>query len=129
MYAILILIAVTAATAAPEKSVLKQPVKPMPPGMVQVQVGTLHCPSCAKQIARNLYKTPGVKRVKTDMKKNQIWITVQPDKPVDLARLWKATKLKDVQPKALLVGKRRFVGKDFGEGEEVAEEKMAPVRR
>lgn len=124
---LLLLIAVTpsAANASPDKAPTP---KPLPPGMVQVTVGTLHCPGCAKQIARKLYKTPGVMRVKTDMKKNVIWITVQPKKKIDLARVWQATKLKDVQPKSLRIGQRRFIAKDF-EKSETAEKSGAATRR
>ncbi|MCA9241962.1 MAG: heavy-metal-associated domain-containing protein [Planctomycetales bacterium] len=111
MHALLLLLAVS--TANPNPQAKATAVKPLPYGVVQVTVGTLHCPSCAQQVARNLYKTPGVMRVRTDMKQNQIWITVQPNKKVDLVQVWNATKLKDVQPVSVRVGAKKYLAKDF----------------
>lgn len=126
MLALLMLLAV----AAPQSNAATpaQP-RPLPPGVVQVQLGTLHCPSCAKQIARNLYKTPGVMRVRTDMKKDQVWITAQPKKQIDLAKIWQATKLKDAGPVELRIGDRVFVAKDFEEPAETAQQPTPATRR
>lgn len=119
MLALLMLLAVAAPQSDAAATTQSQP-KPLPPGVVRVQLDTLHCPSCAKQIARNLYKTPGVMRVRTDMKKDQIWITAQPKKPIDLSQVWQATKLKDAAPVELRIGDRVFVAKDFEKPAETA---------
>lgn len=123
MHALLLLLAVTTANPNPQAKAAQ--VKPLPYGVVQITVGTLHCPSCAQQVARNLYKTPGVMKVRTDMKRNQIWITVQPNKKVDLVQVWNATKLKDVQPVSARVGSKQYLAKDFEQSVTTKQNAMA----
>ena len=129
MLALLLLLAVAAPQAsAPGQPQPPQP-KPLPPGVVLVQLDTLHCPSCAKQISRNLYKTPGVMRVRADLKLNQIWITAQPKKHLDLARVWQATKLKDTAPVQLRIGDRVLAAKDFEKAAQTAKAAQDPTAR
>lgn len=124
MFALLLVLAVAAEPQA------KAPApKPLPPGQLMVQLDTLHCPSCAKQISRNLYRTPGVMRVRADLKKDQIWITAQPKKQLDLARVWQATQLKDAKPVELRIGARTFVAKDFEKKKEEVAAKGSTQRR
>ncbi|TWT73707.1 hypothetical protein Pla123a_36000 [Posidoniimonas polymericola] len=134
MLALLMLLAVAAPQSNAAPPAQSQPQtqtanKPLPPGVVQVQLDSLHCPSCAKQIARNLYKTPGVMRVRTDMKKDQVWITAQPKKQLDLAQVWQATKIKDAAPVTLRIGDRVFAAKDFEKAAETAARSTPAAQR
>lgn len=128
MYAIVLLLA---AAAGPQTAATQnQPApKPLPPGLVKIEFETLHCAGCARQVARNLYKTPGVMRVKANLQHNLVWVTVQPKKQIDLAKVWAATKTKDAQPAALLIGDKRLVEKDFAASGQQAQRKPTATQQ
>lgn len=119
-------IALLAAVPANASSEEEEP-RVLPEGVVEIQVENLHCKTCAKKLARKLYTTPGVKRVRTYVDKNLAIIELQPEKEVELAKLWKAAKLADQKPIELLVLDKKFVAKDFEEAEEkTAQRPTAP---
>lgn len=87
----------------------------LPQGVIEIHVEDLHCKTCAKKLARKLYVTPGVKRVRTYVEKDLAVIELQPKKEVELARLWRAAELAEQKPVALLVLDKKLVAKDFAE--------------
>lgn len=106
---VLLLAAATASAQAPQPPAEK----PLPQGVIRLDYKSLHCAGCARQVGRNLYKTPGVVRVRANLKQNRVWVNVQPKKQMDLAQVWQAAHTKDAQPAALRIGAKRFVAKDF----------------
>ena len=84
----------------------------LPQGVVEIEVAELHCKTCAKRLARKLYSTPGVMRVRTYVKKNLAIIELQPRKQVKLTKLWLAAEAADQQPLELRVLDQRLVAKD-----------------
>lgn len=89
----------------------------LPEGVVEIQVENLHCKTCAKTLARKLYTTPGVKRVRTYVDKNLAIVELQPDKEVELVKLWRATEQAKQKPIALLVLDQKLGAEDFAEEE------------
>ncbi|MEM8865169.1 MAG: heavy metal-associated domain-containing protein [Planctomycetota bacterium] len=85
----------------------------LPQGTVELQVEQLHCSNCAKKLARKLYATPGIKKVKTDVKANLATIQLQPKKTVELAKLWAAAEAAKQKPVAILVLDKKLVAEDF----------------
>ncbi|MEM9185011.1 MAG: heavy-metal-associated domain-containing protein [Planctomycetota bacterium] len=101
----------------------------LPQGVIEIHVEDLHCQSCAKKLARKLYATPGVKRVRTYVKQDLAIVELQPKKTVDLAKLWRATELSDQKPVALLVLDKRLVAEDFSQPTEKTAAGPAQRRR
>lgn len=67
-----------------------------------IQVGDLHCKTCAKKIARRLYTVKGVMRVRTDVKANIAIVTPQPKKTLDVEALWVAARKAGFPPVKLV---------------------------
>jgi len=84
----------------------------LPQGVVEIEVANLHCKTCAKRLARKLYATPGVMRVRTYVKQNLAVIQLQPRKQVKLSGLWLAAEAADQHPLELRVLDERLVAKD-----------------
>ncbi|MEM6329833.1 MAG: heavy-metal-associated domain-containing protein [Planctomycetota bacterium] len=115
-----------AASAQAEED-LAAAIKParLKPGVVRLHVANLHCKSCARKLARKLYTTPGVLRVRTYVGKNMAVVEVRPKRRVELARLWRAAELAEQQPIALLVRDKKLVAKDLAEALRVLREELA----
>lgn len=92
-----------------------EPGRVLPQGVIELHVADLHCQGCAKRLARKLYATPGVKRVRTYVKKDLAIIELQPKKQVELAKLWSAAIAAKQEPVTMLVLDKKLVAADFEE--------------
>lgn len=63
-----------------------------------IYVGSLHCKSCAKKVARKLYAVKGVVKVRADVKANVVVVTPQRKKQLDAKALWAAAQKAGFQP-------------------------------
>ncbi len=127
----LLLLAATA-TPAQEADNPAEAIKPrkLPQGVIELHVADLHCKTCAKKLARKLYTTPGVMRVRTYVSKDLAIIELQPKKSVELARLWRAAELAEQKPIAMLVMNKKLVAKDLAKAlEELAEQPQRGTAR
>lgn len=88
-------------------------VKPLPPGVVEIQLVDLHCKTCAKKLARKLYPIPGVLRVKSSLKKDLVTVTLQKKKRVSARVLWDAAIAADLAPVEIRFAAKRLTAKDF----------------
>lgn len=122
----LLTLAVTApATPADPAEAIKA--RKLPPGVIELHVADLHCKTCAKKLARRLYATPGVRRVRPNVAKDLVTIELVPKKDVDLALLWRAAEAAEQTPIALLVAEHKLVAKDFPKPEgKTAQRPAAP---
>lgn len=95
--------------ASPAADTLAQPAPaPLPPGRVEIAVEDLHCPSCAKKVARKLYAVRGVKKVSSDVKKDLVFVTLARGATPDPATLWRAVEAGGQTPVLLRFGNQSF---------------------
>ncbi|MEM6799642.1 MAG: heavy metal-associated domain-containing protein [Planctomycetota bacterium] len=114
--------AVTAEAPADPADAIKS--RKLPQGTIELHVADLHCKTCARKLARSLYKTPGVQKVRTYVSKDLAIIVLQPKKEVQLARLWLAAEAAQQKPLAILVMDKKLVAKDLADA--IAELAKAP---
>ena len=63
-----------------------------------IQVGDLHCKTCAKKISRKLYAVKSVVKVRTDVAADVAIVTPQKNKKLDTQALWSAAQKAGFQP-------------------------------
>jgi copper chaperone CopZ len=85
--------------AAGEREALKR--LKVQPSETVIFIQEIHCSSCAKKIAAQLFKVKGVVRVRSDVKANITVVTPQAKKELDPPVLWKAVQKAKSQPERL----------------------------
>ena len=61
-----------------------------------ITVKEMHCAGCAKKIADQLYKLPGVKEVRVDLKTKALLVLPAKDTSLSPKTLWTAVEKEDV---------------------------------
>lgn len=71
------------------------------PPTTTIKVKDMHCPNCAKKIARKLYAVPGVVAVKTNVKTHTAYVAAQANKTLSPRQLWEAVESAGFAPVSL----------------------------
>lgn len=103
--AFLAIVALMILTTSAAHSADQQPAKKGPklaPQQTAIFVSDLHCSSCAKKIARGLYKIKGVSRVSTSVIGNYAIVTPQKDKRVAAPLIWSVVQSTKFEPVKLI---------------------------
>jgi copper chaperone CopZ len=90
-----------------------------------IHVGSLHCKTCAKKIARKLYTVKSVAKVRSDVKANVVVITPQSKKQLDVKKLWDAATKAGFAPVKLVGPDGTFKPDEKTKAPVLAPEKVA----
>ncbi len=71
------------------------------PDMTRITVEKMHCGGCARQMAEQLYKVPGVAKVETNVEAKMMFITPKPEVVLSPRMLWEAVEKADKNPMKL----------------------------
>src|SRR5262245_19990526 len=62
------------------------------PAMTRITVDKMHCQGCARQMADQLYKVPGVAKVEMNMEAKMMFVTARPEVVLSPRALWEAVE-------------------------------------
>src|SRR4051812_10233495 len=73
-------------------------VQAVPPNVTRITVDKMHCGGCARQMAAQLNKVPGVAKVETNVEAKMMFITPKPQATLSARMLWEAIEKADKTP-------------------------------